>query len=68
MTALASVPAAPALPRVRKCSCDGSGCLVSLDRGRYRSPGNVEMLRVTRCLCLECASRPARVGGAGAAA
>ena len=67
MTALASAGAAPALPRVQKCSCDGSGWLVSLDRERYKAPGEPEMLRVSRCLCLERAPRPARMGGAGAA-
>jgi hypothetical protein len=64
MTAMpACGTAAPALPRVRKCSCDGSGWLVSLDRDRYRSPGEGEMLRVTRCLCLEHAPRPAHMAG-----
>jgi hypothetical protein len=54
------------LPRIQKCSCDGSGWFVSLNRDRYRSPGDAGMLRMTRCLCLEHAPSPARRGGAGA--
>jgi hypothetical protein len=54
------------LPRIQKCSCDGSGWFVSLNRDRYRSPGDAGMVRVTRCLCLEHAPSPARRGGAGA--
>ncbi len=54
------------LPRIQKCSCDGSGWFVSLNRDRYRSPGDAGMLRLTRCLCLEHAPSPARRGGAGA--
>ena len=54
------------LPRIQKCSCDGSGWFVSLNRDRYRSPGDAGMLRLTRCLCLEHTPSPARRGGAGA--
>jgi hypothetical protein len=57
---------ATTLPRIQKCSCDGSGWFVSLNRDRYRSPGDAGMLRLTRCLCLEHAPSPARRGGAGA--
>jgi hypothetical protein len=60
------VPAAPIMPRYQKCSCDGSGWVVSLDRDRYRSPGEAEMLRVQQCLCLEHQPDPALRGGAGA--
>ena len=53
-------------PRVQKCSCDGGGWIVTLDRGRYKAPGTAEMVRFTRCICLDYAPRPARSGGAGA--
>ena len=66
VTVLPSLRGSATLPRVRKCSCDGSGWLVVLDRDRYRSPGHVGMLRLTRCLCLEYAPGPAGRGGAGA--
>jgi hypothetical protein len=57
---------ATTLPRIQKCSCDGSGWFVSLNRDRYRSPGDAGMLRLMRCLCLEHAPGPVRRGGAGA--
>ena len=58
------IAAAP--PRVQKCSCDGGGWIVTLDRNRYQAPANAGMLRFTRCVCLDYALRPARSGGAGA--
>jgi hypothetical protein len=42
------------LPRVygsQKCSCDGGGWIVTLDRDRYSSPGDAGMLHYTRCFC-----------------
>jgi hypothetical protein len=57
---------ATTLPRIQKCSCDGSGWFVSLNRDRYRSPGDAGMLQLRRCLCLERAPSPVRRGGAGA--
>ena len=53
-------------PRVQKCSCDGGGWIVTLDRDRYQAPANAGMLRFTRCICLDNAPRPALSGGAGA--
>jgi hypothetical protein len=53
-------------PRVQKCSCDGGGWIVTLDRKRYRAPADQAVLRFTRCTCLDYAPRPARSGGAGA--
>ena len=53
-------------PRVQKCSCDGGGWIVKLDRNRYTAPANAGMLRFTRCICLDYALSPARPGGAGA--
>jgi hypothetical protein len=37
----------------RKCSCDGDGWIVTLDRDRYRSPADAGMVRYTRCACVE---------------
>jgi hypothetical protein len=37
----------------QKCSCDGGGWIVTLDRDRYSSPGDAGMVRYTRCVCLE---------------
>jgi hypothetical protein len=59
------IAAAP--PRVQKCSCDGGGWIVTLDRNRYAAPADTGMLRFTRCICLDYAPSPARSGGAGAA-
>jgi hypothetical protein len=53
-------------PRDQRCSCDGGGWIVTLDRDRYKAPGTAEMVRFTRCICLDYASGPARSGGAGA--
>ncbi len=50
-------------PRVQKCSCDGGGWIVTLDRGRYKAPGTAEMVRFTRCIYLDYASSPALSGG-----
>ena len=58
------IAAAP--PRDQKCSCDGGGWIVTLDRDRYQAPANAGMLRFTRCICLDNAPRPALSGGAGA--
>jgi hypothetical protein len=60
-----SLPGAP--PRGEKCSCDGDGWIVTLDRDRYRSPGDPAMLRYARCLCFDDAPSQARSGMAGAA-
>jgi hypothetical protein len=57
---------AAAPPRVQKCSCDGGGWIVTLDRGHYKAPATTGMLRLTRCICLDYAPSPARSGGAGA--
>ena len=54
-------------PRDQRCSCDGGGWIVTLDRDRYKAPGTAEMVRFTRCICLDYALGPARSGGAGAA-
>jgi hypothetical protein len=51
---------------VEKCSCDGGGWIVTLDRGYYKAPATAEMVRLTRCVCLDRASGRARSGGAGA--
>jgi hypothetical protein len=56
---------AAAPPRIQKCSCDGGGWIVTLDRGRYRAPATTGMVRFTRCICLDCAPSPALSGGAG---
>jgi hypothetical protein len=56
-----------ATPRGEKCSCDGDGWIVTLDRDRYSSPGDPAMLRYARCLCFEDAPSQARSGMAGAA-
>jgi hypothetical protein len=53
-------------PRIQKCSCDGGGWIVTLDRGRYQAPATAGMLRFTRWICLDYAPSPARPGGAGA--
>jgi hypothetical protein len=53
-------------PRDQKCSCDGGGWIVTLDRNRYQAPADTGMLRFTRCICLDYAPSPARAGGAGA--
>jgi hypothetical protein len=53
-------------PRVQKCSCDGGGWIVTLDRGHYRAPADTGMVRFTRCTCLDYAPSPAPSGGAGA--
>ena len=37
----------------QKCSCDGDGWIVTLDRDRYKSPGDAGMVRYTRCVCIE---------------
>ena len=58
------IAAAP--PRVQKCSCDGGGWIVTLDRNRYAAPADTGMLRFTRCICLDYAPSPALSGGAGA--
>jgi hypothetical protein len=58
---------ATAPPRVQKCSCDGGGWIVTLDRSRYKAPASTGMVRFTRCICLDYAPSPARPGGAGAA-
>ena len=58
------IAAAP--PRDQRCSCDGGGWIVTLDRDRYKAPGTAEMVRFTRCICLDYALGPARAGGAGA--
>ena len=58
------IAAAP--PRDQKCSCDGGGWIVTLDRGRYQAPADTGMLRFTRCICLDYAPSPALSGGAGA--
>ena len=58
---IAAVP-----PRVQKCSCDGGGWIVMLDRNRYQAPADTGMLRFTRCICLDYAPSPAPSGGAGA--
>jgi hypothetical protein len=58
---------ATAPPRGEKCSCDGDGWIVTLDRGRYRSPGDPAMLRYKRCLCSDDALSQARSGVAGVA-
>jgi hypothetical protein len=57
----------PALDRVlssagQECRCDGGGWIVTLDRDRYTSPGDVGMVRYTRCVCLDEALSPARSG------
>lgn len=57
---------AAAPPRVQKCSCDGGGWIVTLDRDRYHAPADAGMLRCTRCVCLDYAPSPAQAGGAGA--
>ena len=57
---------AAAPPRVQKCSCDGGGWIVTLDRNRYEAPADTGMLRFTRCICLDYAPSPAQSGGAGA--
>jgi hypothetical protein len=59
-----SLPAAP--PR-EKCSCDGDGWIVTLDRDRYSSPGDLAMLRYTRCFCFDDALSHSRSGVAGVA-
>jgi hypothetical protein len=51
-------------PRDQRCSCDGGGWIVTLDRDRYKAPGTAEMVRFTRCICLDYALGPARSGGA----
>ena len=33
--------------------CDGGGWIVTLDRDRYKAPGTAEMVRFTRCICLD---------------
>jgi hypothetical protein len=60
-----SLRAAP--PRGEKCSCDGDGWIVTLDRDRYSSPGDPAMLRYTRCLCVDDALSHGRSGVAGVA-
>ena len=55
---------AAAPPRDQNCSCDGGGWIVTLDRDRYKAPGTAEMVRCTRCICLDVALGPARPGGA----
>jgi hypothetical protein len=57
---------AAAAPRVQKCSCDGGGWIVTLDRDRYKAPATSGMVRFTRCICLDYAPSPVRSGGAGA--
>jgi hypothetical protein len=54
-------------PRVQKCSCDGGGWIVTLDRASYKAPASTGMVRFMRCICLDYAPSPARSGGAGAA-
>ena len=49
-------------PRDQRCSCDGGGWIVKLDRDRYKAPGTAEMVRFTRCICLDDAPGPARSG------
>ena len=67
MKALPSARGTAAAPsRIQKCSCDGGGWIVTLDRARYKAPADIQMLRFTRCFCLEHAPSPARPGGAGA--
>jgi hypothetical protein len=46
-----SLRSAPA--SVPHCTCDGNGWIVTLDRDRYKSPGDAGMVRYTRCVCLE---------------
>jgi hypothetical protein len=57
---------ATAPPRDQKCSCDGGGWIVTLDRDRYQAPATSGMVRFARCICLDYAPSPARSGGAGA--
>jgi hypothetical protein len=57
---------ATAPPRDQKCSCDGGGWIVTLDRDRYKAPATSGMVRFARCICLDYAPSPARSGGAGA--
>lgn len=60
------VPNRPSAPAgVRRCSCDGDGWIVALDRDRYSSPGSAGMVRYTRCVCLDDALSEARPGAAG---
>ena len=37
----------------RQCRCDGDGWIVTLDRDRYKSPGDARMVRYIRCICVE---------------
>jgi hypothetical protein len=53
-------------PRVQKCSCDGGGWIVTLDRDRYHAPADAGMLRCTRCVCLDYAPSPVTAAGLGA--
>jgi hypothetical protein len=54
---------ATAPPREQKCSCDGGGWIVTLDRDRYKAPATSGMVRFARCICLDYA--PAPTGRAG---
>ncbi|HET8872224.1 MAG TPA: hypothetical protein VFM83_00930 [Gaiellaceae bacterium] len=46
-----SLPSTPA--SVPQCTCGGDGWVVTLDRDRYKSPGDAGMVCYTRCVCVE---------------
>ena len=46
-----SRPSVPA--SVPQCTCGGDGWIVTLDRDRYKSPGDAGMVRYARCVCVE---------------
>jgi hypothetical protein len=46
-----TLPSAPA--SVPQCTCGGEGWIVTLDRDRYKSPGDAGMVRYMRCVCVE---------------
>ena len=57
---------AAAPPRVQKCSCDGGGWIVTLDRDRYQAPGTAGDGAVHALYLPRLCTGPARSGGAGA--